>query len=1232
MKNDKFQVELAVGESSDIKPPKSASSYFMNDEDSHSISLAGRQVVVEKLDPGAVESRQSWMALPDALWQGLQAMGRFRVSQFTFDRRGKRAFLNLKFEEKALRVPRVLIYDIAKKRLSKVEFNELRGDYFAAICPVLLSGYKFLALSKRKSQNVYLYDTAQNRTLGIGQLGGKDEFSGVAHTPKDDQMVVLFGRKTTKVKIFRLSDSLTSFDLGLGSYIRKGVGSLEWLGDDRFAVADSAGPCVVVLGISDKRKLSVLEHFRPCGAVGDTELCVRGLKAFGGGLLALTEGNFVVCLGWVEGRRLEPRAAVKVEANGVEFSSLDLSTREKNVLLGTSRGSSFRAESLIFTRGRESSETSSFGRKLEAPGFLEAAGVSLRAASASGVVVAAGSAGLCVISAEERAVCTSVSFEALKKSAARALAVDSTGAHVFVAFTTSVAKFKLLYREVDSVQENFSLRDVSFMRISENDRFLVCMIHKTLTLVCSRTLAVLNTLSLASIGGLLDLVFIRFDQNLIFSSERDGLAKVSLPDLAKTDLPLPEPKSRVTSLVTEHKSLDNELVYGILESTNIQYLLCIEKNGLSRVPLPPLDNPSAKFTSLALGECTRGQCLFFGTSTGKVLAFTTPLSSDSHVAAFGLSSEIAPVLSLSYLPLGELFVVYENGRAVLLAKEGTKELGTVAQAAKTVCVKKSAVEGADEKVRQYATELIDMQRRLDIFVSEIEHKNATNLAELKENWQKELQARTLELEELSKAKSLAEEQASQGMRELEAKHFAAVEELEKLYEQRLFLEKEKSMKLERNMAEEKEAAEELFVESDKANRCTLDSVESKHHEELEKIRQFFTVQLEEQRKRSSEVQQQLQNEIEIANNRAKALESENTTEKDFLRIQFDKIQAENDHMRRQTKRVTDLNEKEKEHHMELDTQIKSQQRKIQELDEQVRSLDLQRVQLESKCKELDAANRKLFDEKRQFEKLGRVATAYEELTRDLGPKQETVERLTFDLNRLQKEIDRNTKILNEKDNLLCRKQDELKYCRDSLKLAEARLDERGTEIKRACALWIELSSRLPKSNESDMLSRILMEKRMVGAVKVQNDHFDEQKEEEFCSQVDHLQNKIRQLKRTNNRIKVRQVKLVDMKTDENNNLLRFINDLKKDYENVRVEYRKLQNIFNIKENELIATRKRVEELEKHKGIHSSSRPNQNLRNSAKLEISVRPMQVEQAERPDSLFRINSKNPPSNKFH
>lgn len=78
--------------------------------------------------------------------------------------------LNLKYTDKNIRSPKVLIYEPSKKKVTKVEFSELRGDYFCSVSAIKNSSNKLVALSKMQNQSVYLFDMVQNRTIGIGQL------------------------------------------------------------------------------------------------------------------------------------------------------------------------------------------------------------------------------------------------------------------------------------------------------------------------------------------------------------------------------------------------------------------------------------------------------------------------------------------------------------------------------------------------------------------------------------------------------------------------------------------------------------------------------------------------------------------------------------------------------------------------------------------------------------------------------------------------------------------------------------------------------------------------------------------------------------------------------------------------------------------------------------------------------------------------------------------------------
>ena len=164
---------------------------------------------------------------------------------------------------------------------------------------------------------------------------------------------------------------------------------------------------------------------------------------------------------------------------------------------------------------------------------------------------------------------------------------------------------------------------------------------------------------------------------------------------------------------------------------------------------------------------------------------------------------------------------------------------------------------------------------------------------------------------------------------------------------------------------------------------------------------------------------------------------------------------------------------------------------------------------DSKAKEAHYQIAALKKQLEKSENIWKVANAYEELSKEMGPKQEVLENLKADFARLQRELERNSKILLEREQLLQRKSDELKYCRENMKKLELKLEERAVHFKRAGALWTALCPKLGKSSESEQMAQLLSEKGQ-GIVKAGLSKGSDEAiiEEIFTSQVNHLQKEI----------------------------------------------------------------------------------------------------------------------------
>lgn len=197
------------------------------------------------------------------------------------------------------------------------------------------------------------------------------------------------------------------------------------------------------------------------------------------------------------------------------------------------------------------------------PSFLENEHITLHALSNSNIAATVSEVGLILIDAENKSLEIDVSHEELQKTQPKAIALDSSGAHVFIAYSLSLVKFKVFYKELEQIEENYMIRDIVSLKVSESDRFLLAAQAKNVMLVCAKSLNVLFNFSLNN-SNFLDGIFYHMDSRVIVSTESESLIKFLMPEFIKSDFST-DIKAKVWGLSANPKKKDFSLVNAMME-------------------------------------------------------------------------------------------------------------------------------------------------------------------------------------------------------------------------------------------------------------------------------------------------------------------------------------------------------------------------------------------------------------------------------------------------------------------------------------------------------------------------------------------------------------------------------------------------------------------------------------------------------------------------------------------
>ena len=1144
----------------------------------------------------------------------LKKLKNYKIHQFLYNREKKRSILNIHPLDEIPKTNPIIIYtDLQTKKSTKIEIPDLKGIHFKKVHFVKnTNGRYFIALTNKTPQTVFLYDLLKMRILGIGSFNKSDRISDVRVYSDEPLKVYGFSDSYKKIKIIMINDSNFNEEITLNLNLNCGIGFFVMLEKNVFLVSDSKGFNLMVLEIMSKGKIGILQRMNCIDY--ETDKKVKSLKdenivfleVFSKGVILYLSNHVFVVLIYNKVLHSEIRENEKnilVPYSCFEFRdvkekcvSIDFSEDEEKLLFGFENSPFLSLSMILILKKTDKNQIIRKFGNIQL--FRLSTNHNIHYQKKIDLWDISSQKSLAIMSnIETRSI---IFYNYITKEIElhhtfkniinfgnfQYFKIHPNGFFITCAFKKKIIKFSIIHNSLIEETQNKKINDCYLMKYSKNGDYLICCYNKnkmhynTISILDGFTLKTLKILS-NNISTVRDIIFTSLNSYVWCCTDDGVLNKWSLNDFQRFEIYKNNDLRflQIVKVVKEGRFLKEKLVV-LAEDIHRNQFLCFEgEDGIHHFGKIQLFNDLEDFPKfrvtflqfLDIDGVFKG--IVMGNSMG-YLSFHEDLKNLKNYSELLFTQISGNIVGFNFIKdLGVLTVFGEEGifniysvREIFQKKslEGSK-IGNnqsviqskVELKEKTyknhIVIPRSYLESQESREKHYLQEIQDLVNKMEIKISEDNRIYQENLKNIVNKYEKELNLKNIELETIKKQKEIIENQSSSLIQKMENQHLNAVEELERVFEQKLINENEKLLNMKKNYYKEKVINKTELDKLNENNKENFEDLKKDVKSELSGIIKNYNYNENEKTKIKKDYDKEilnLQNEHDLIVSQMKSnYESKIDAYKKALishKNEIKKLKNTNIQLTREMDKISRDMNLEKNKIDLLNNKIEeiecSKYRKDEEIKKNIKKIkenDLIIYELNNKIENLDKTKNYL-----QYQT--------DEIAKGIEPKEDLIKKLKNQVQKLKSELNKSIKRIQEKEIKIFRQKDENKGLKVMIKKKDFLISTNSHFTKNICSIIRNcIYSIDPKFWYVEMkkLHNFIEESQNIISKNKFEDK-NEQKIGEVMNQINFLQNRIVQSNKEKFKINFYKKKHIKAKTEENTVLINELNLLRKERKNL----------------------------------------------------------------------------------
>lgn len=1114
LKLDNVGISFAYGG----PPPtlKHASIFFVSDDDQKIIYLTGRQIIIEKVpscsDIGSTQakSKYEFIQFGELVSRSLMKHTGYKYKDFCFDRISQKGFINVKIsDEKSKCFPKIIVFDLNENKNTKIEFSDLKKDSFCSVRFAPNSfGKFFIALSKVTPQSVVFYDLTIMRLLGMITLSKDEQWEEVYNCPADGFLCLLTSKKKKEIGLVRINDNISVKEINLRYSLKTGVGFIEWITDDVFAVSDTSAFSIALVLYQKKVKFTVIQKIEsikcaglPDDIVGNSN--IQAMKKYSKGLIVAT--SMALLLVFVQKTEFSQETKISHDNNflalqncikltnvdNLMIQAIDFTSNESTMLLVFAQNSYFKVstEGLIKQASQDVQSKKNYNPKVlecdltyqvKRNYVSSSIGVTTGDYSSNVISLSENQYTLDVINPYSDANNFQYQFEIqTDNSQIIACELHPNGYLIICSLKDRLNSYNLVFKNLVPIAENIRVRNAYIMRFCEGGSILACslMNYKSnlhpICLVNPYSLDIIKMVNTHShTNTIFDLLFSDLATSLWSGSVDGYLFMWAIPSMKKTEIFIEkEYKFRAMDLVQSPSTQLEEPVQYInllcedqkgLQYIIVQYIEKTDKRQFLKLTNANEQGVAIKHTSIkSVYIPDRCYGLLVGNNLGSVYFFAN--ANNFGTASFVIQTSCSLEISRIFFSLYNLTItVYSkegqiNIFSLKFSQEVLKEVAgyTICEEERKhrdeqglILIDHTEIAKYEQKEKNLLLEMQDIVSKFDFKANEekLQFEEASSL--LKIQFEEEMKKRNDEIDQLKKLNAHLEKETSSMLKTIEHQNLTAVEELEKLYEVKVQTEGEK------------------LIQQDKMNRIEIEklqeklsSLSSKQKTSLEKTEESYKNQLQSATSKLQGIEQDIQTLNQKHENKILSLQAEHDSiviqikEKYVAKVkkgeeEMKVLNSDVKKFKRFNDEVTLLNVNLQNQSDLAEEKVKIAEEKIRDLERSLKKAIDDNAELREVITEKDKTFyrfKKTIDELEKTKNVLTFRTA--EMRKGMEPKEIQIDRLKDEVVRLENELEMVLKKNSEKDTLITKKNDEIKSALANIQKLHIQISDKEFWIK-----------------------------------------------------------------------------------------------------------------------------------------------------------------------------------------
>jgi WD40 repeat protein len=1123
IKPDNMNLTFAYGHSNDNK--RTNICFYTNEDEPRVVYLIGRQIVIEKFPKDNHENSiktnismstpsLEFVQFNESINKSLLKHSNYRYQNFCYDKVSKRGFINIKImDENTKRYPKLLIFELKDEKSSKdqrtfkLDFFDSKTDYFVNVCFAPNSGGRYLiALTKNQPQHVFFYDINAMRILGISPISKEERWEKVTACPNDVFLILLTSKTQKKIRILRINDNLPVSEINLKYCLKEGVGALEWISNDIFAVADSSGFAITILAHEKKSKFEILQRIDTVKIEGITEDFIKnsniiGLRRFSKGLVVYTSVNlffvlirkeeFIDHTGDKERGHLMFYSCFKFEAfESFMPYSVDFTLKEDEILVSFEKQAllSMPTDEFILPPAANLQLKKLAGLKVLSisDGFQilqqNCGGVSQLMCSDHAPTLIASRDDpftLGIINPVDKLNNFDFTFQP-KSESSKVITAEfhPSGHYIVCSFKDKIQGFNISLKKLFLTSENNNLKGSYLLRFSDGGGLLACCHLETknnfypISLMESYSLNILKSVNTHSHSNRISDLLFSSISTYLWSSSVDGcLFAWSLPSFHKKEVLIEKEMKFICMDLVQGNDLISkapmDFVYILSEDTKgAQYIFAqqIENSDkIQKVPLPTIIDQGVPvrhtfIKSFNIQDKVKG--IVLGNNLGYLVVYPniTNLSIPSSIIYTPCSQEITKIAfsqtknSLTVASKEGILAVYSINTES--APKGDRSYITNEEYLSTgdqkafIMVDYEIIRTYESQQRQDRQRYEEKLSQLQLEASESRFRYGETMRSEHQKFDQMVAKKNEEIDFLTQKNQALEQQYANLIKSIESDNLVAVEEIEKLYEAKINHQAEKLISTEKNEKLEKLKYEKIIAD-----------LKAEKEKELTEMDNRLKTQLNQQTQKNKVLTDEISSMISKQESDLAGIQTEHDNIVTQMKHQnLSKIKTLEDKFnscRKDFQTVKNDRDGLKAEKEAIQKELASKDNTIHQMNIQIRNYEYQMQSINSEKESLkeviSAQDEKLSHFAKIIEDLEKTKNVLTfrtaEMRKGMEPKEQQIDKLKAEVIRLEGELEQILKKLADKETLVSKKCDEVKSAQTIIQKLNNDISEKDSWIK-----------------------------------------------------------------------------------------------------------------------------------------------------------------------------------------